>query len=71
MGQVPHGAAVFALVPLHAFTAHEEHLEIFGALKRGDAQEVARLMREHKLRAKSVHAEVHHNSEDRQVDLAL
>ena len=69
--QVPRGAAVFALAPKHAFIAHEEHLEILDALKRGEAKEAARLTREHKLRARQVHAAVHHGSEDRQADLVL
>jgi DNA-binding GntR family transcriptional regulator len=52
--QVPRAASVFALVPEHAITAQKEHLEIFAALKRGDAVAAAELTREHKLRARVV-----------------
>lgn len=54
--QVPHAGSVFALVPEHAVTAQEEHLVIFSALKRRDADAAADLSREHKLRARMVHA---------------
>jgi DNA-binding GntR family transcriptional regulator len=52
--QVPRAASVFALVPEHAIAAQEEHLEIFAALKRGDAEAAANLTRDHKLRARVV-----------------
>jgi len=52
--QVPRAASVFALVPEHAIAAQQEHLDIFSALKRGDADASAHLIREHKLRARMV-----------------
>jgi DNA-binding GntR family transcriptional regulator len=52
--QVPRAASVFALVPEHAITAQQEHLHIFDAFRRGDAEEAAILTREHKLRARAV-----------------
>ena len=52
--QVPRAASVFALVPEHAIAAQKEHLQIFEALKRGDAETAANLTREHKLRAREV-----------------
>lgn len=54
--QVPRAASVFALVPEHAIIAQQEHLAIFDALKRGDADAAANLTREHKLRARTVQA---------------
>ncbi len=52
--QVPRAATVFALVPEHAITAQQEHLRIFDAFRRRDAEEAANLIREHKLRARTV-----------------
>jgi DNA-binding GntR family transcriptional regulator len=54
--QVPRAASVFALVPEHAIIAQQEHLQIFDAFKRGDADAAAELTREHKLRARIVQA---------------
>jgi DNA-binding GntR family transcriptional regulator len=54
--QVPRAASVFALVPEHAIIAQQEHISIFEALKRGDAESAANLTREHKLRARTVQA---------------
>jgi DNA-binding GntR family transcriptional regulator len=54
--QVPRAASVFALVPEHAIIAQQEHIAIFDALKRGDAETAASLTREHKLRARTVQA---------------
>jgi DNA-binding GntR family transcriptional regulator len=54
--QVPRAASVFALVPEHAIIAQQEHIAIFDALKRGDAETAANLTREHKLRARTVQA---------------
>lgn len=64
--QQPRGASVFALVPEHAVIAHKEHLKIFAALKRRDAEASANLIREHKLRARDVQATAfaHHAAED-------
>ncbi len=54
--QVPRAASVFTLVPEHAVIAQQEHLLIFDAFKRGDADAAANLTREHKLRARIVQA---------------
>ena len=54
--QVPRAASVFALVPEHAITAQNEHHAIFDAFRRHDAEAAASLTREHKLRARTVHA---------------
>jgi DNA-binding GntR family transcriptional regulator len=60
--QVPRAASVFALVPEHAIAAQQEHLQIFDAFKRGDAEAAAELTREHKLRARVVQATAFDNS---------
>jgi DNA-binding GntR family transcriptional regulator len=52
--QVPRAASVFALVPEHAIIAQQEHLQILDAFRRGAADEAANLIREHKLRARTV-----------------
>ena len=61
--QVPRAASVFLLVPAHAITAQREHILIFDALKRGDAETAANLTREHKLRARTVQASAFENSD--------
>ena len=61
--QVPRAASVFALVPEHSIVAHEEHLLIFEAFKRRDAEAAANLTREHKLRARIVQATAFDNAE--------
>jgi DNA-binding GntR family transcriptional regulator len=48
--------SVYSVVPERAISAQEEHRQIFDALKRGDAAAAGRLMREHMLKARSVHA---------------
>ena len=53
----PEGTSVFSLVPDHTAKAHKEHVAIVAALKKKDAALAARLMREHKMRARKVHRE--------------
>lgn len=52
--QVPRAASVFALVPEHAVIAQKEHAAILDAFRGKDAETVAALTREHKLRARVV-----------------
>ena len=69
--QVPPGGSVYALVPHHAERAHAEHVAIYEAFRRGDAEAASRLTREHKLHARDVHRAALEDRAQRRLDLAL